>query len=188
MIHSILIDGDLGAGKSLSAVALTTHWALRAKVPLISNMTIKGAEKITCREDWSKIANYRDKGSILLLDEAQSILDSRTSQTKGQVKFTQLLAYIRKMKCLVVFTTPSIDLVDVRVRQRLSLRIYVSRVKNRIVWDMFDPYTGVYRGAKTIKSNTMEKFYDLYDTYEVIAPVELPDDLSAYLNNTPGGR
>lgn len=181
MIHSILFDGDLGAGKTLSAVALASNWSVRAKVPLVSNMTIKGAVKINKKEDWSFLARFRQKGSVLLLDEAQSILDSRTSQIKGQVKFTEALAYLRKMRCLVIFTTPSLDLVDVRVRQRLSVRIYVSRIKNKIVWDIYDPYTGIYRGAKAIKQETMSRFYPLYDTYELISPIELPTDLSDFL-------
>lgn len=181
MIHSVLLDGDLGSGKSLSAVAMATHWSSVARVPLLSNMTIKGSKKIEQKADWGLIAQCRERGSILLLDEAQSLLDSRTSQTKGQVKFTEALAYLRKMRCLVIFTTPSLDLVDVRVRQRLSLRIYVSRLKDRIVWDIFDPYTGVFRGSKIIKQDTMKKFYDLYDTYELIPPIELPTDLNDFL-------
>ncbi|MDQ7094987.1 zonular occludens toxin domain-containing protein [Desulfosporosinus sp. PR] len=187
MYHSILFDGDLGSGKTLSAVALATHWSSASGVPLLSNMTIKGSRKIEEKEDWALIAQCRDKGSILLLDEAQSLLDSRTSQTKGQVKFTEALAYLRKMRCLVIFTTPSLDLVDVRVRQRLSLRIYVSKVKDRIMWDIFDPYTGVFKCSKLIKQSTMSQFYGLYDTFELIPPIELPTDLNDFLARPLGG-
>lgn len=191
MITSVLLDGELGSGKTLSAVALAYRWAMMAKVPLLSNMTLEKItkkkeiviqpEKIACHKDWNKIVSYRERGSVLLLDEAQSVLDSRTSMTKGQVKFTEFLAYLRKMRCVVIFTTPSMDLVDVRVRQRLTYWYHVSKVGNNIGWDIYDAYTGEFKTSKVIKLEFMKQIYNLYDTYELIQPVELPTDLTDFL-------
>lgn len=177
MITSLLFDGDLGAGKTLSAVALAVSLASGSGVPLLSNMTIQGAEKIETVEDWAKISSYRHTGSVVLLDEAQSVLDSRTSQTKGQVRFTEFLMYLRKMRCVVIFTTPSYNMVDLRVRERLNFRIHVSRVRGRVIWDIYDAYTDEFQKSRVFKQERFQSYYGLYDTYEIIAPIELPTDL-----------
>ena len=184
MICAILLDGDLGAGKTLSAVALASIWAAKAKLPLLSNMTVKGSFKIEHMEDWAKIPDFRERGSILLLDEAQSLLDSRTSQTKGQIKFTNFLQYLRKMRCLVIFTTPNFKYVDVRVRERVSYRIYVSRVGHKVVWDIFNPSTDAFIKTKILSGEKLKRFYPLYDTFELVSPVELPTDLRTLLGES----
>lgn len=181
MITSLLFDGDLGSGKTLSAVMSAFRWANSANVPILSNMSIEGGIKLNTGEDLYKIADFAERGSILLIDEAQSVLDSRTSQTKGQVKFTQFLQYLRKMRCLVIYTTPDYSMVDVRVRQRLSYRVHVSRLRGRMVWDYYEPSSDRYIRSRIIKPDKYKLFYDLYDTYEIVPVIELPTDLSAML-------
>lgn len=176
--RALIFTGDLGAGKTLSAVALAMIWSYQGNVPVLANFPVKGGERIECLEDWKKIVSYRESGSVVILDEASTILDSRTSQTKAHVKFTQFLQFLRKMRCIIMFTVPEIELVDVRVRRRISYHVHVSRIKGKMVWDVYDGQ-GIFLYSKIIKLDAINEFHQFYDSYELVEEVELPTDLKS---------
>lgn len=176
--RTLIFTGDLGAGKTLSAVALALIWSHQGNVPVLANFPVEGGQLIQGLEDWKKIVDYRESGSVVILDEASTILDSRTSQTKAQVKFTQFLQFLRKMRCIIIFTVPEIDLVDIRVRRRISYHVHVSRIKGKMVWDVYDGQ-GIFLYSKIIKLEVINLFHQFYDSYELVEEVELPSDLKS---------
>ena len=187
MITSILMTGELGAGKSLSAVMLAVLLSSGSsvpeqEVPIFSNITLfhENYKPIRSESDWHNIVDYRKSGSILLLDETQSLLDSRQSMSKGNIQLTRFLAYLRKMRCLLIMTCPDYSMVDKRVRDMLSKHVHVTKHSGSTYWTIENPRDDSYVKTKRF-TDGLEAIYPYYDTYELVAPIEIPNKLEDFI-------
>lgn len=186
MTKLIMFSGELGSYKTSSAVALAIRSSLKSsrdlkvKIPIISNMPIKDFENYEPLEgpnDWAKLYQYSRFGSVLYLDELQSLLDSRQSQTRANIRFTQAMYYFRKLKTVFVSTTPDWTSVDIRVRNILTYHIHLSRHKQKIIFDIYNPISDRFIGSKIKPIDTIEPYHKYFDTNSIIFPVQVPDTL-----------
>ncbi|MDJ0304558.1 MULTISPECIES: zonular occludens toxin domain-containing protein [Dehalobacter] len=189
MITSILFSGQLGSGKSVSAVSCAvsaSELCTRStgyKVPIFSNITLKHPNFIPLENEdsWRQIVPYRDQGgSIVLLDETQSLLDSRLSGSKSNIRLTQFFSYLRKLKSVLILTTPAYNMVDVRVRLMLTYHIYVHRQNKRVAWDIFHAVDDSFVKSRLIPASYTE-FFKYYDTNELVIPVSVPENLQSFM-------
>lgn len=118
-----------GSGKTLWAVHLAKYY-LKNKLPVYSNSYIKDCFVLPL--NWYDF-QYQ-KGSLIILDEAQLLYNCRDYSTKDkQEMFKKILTYltmVRHYDIEIIFITQSINRLDVQIR---------------------DLATDVYRLKKTIK-------------------------------------
>lgn len=118
-----------GSGKTLWGVHLAKYY-LKNRLPVYSNSYIKDCFVLPL--NWY---DYQyEKGSLIILDEAQLLYNCRDYSTKDkQEMFRKILTYltmVRHYDIEIIFITQSINRLDVQIR---------------------DLATDVYRLKKTIK-------------------------------------
>jgi hypothetical protein len=104
----VCYQGTLGAGKTLSMTRAGAA-AFAAGQRIYANYDTVFAEPI---ESIKHLFQLRD--AVLMLDELQSILDSR--EFKNNAGITQWILIVRKLGLSILYTTQFLGQVDLRVR------------------------------------------------------------------------
>jgi hypothetical protein len=116
--------GNMGKGKTLSAVRYLYKW-FRKGFTIYSNIHLKfphihiGMQELI---DYANAETYLDK-SIVFLDEAHTLLDSRNSASKRNKILTYFIVLTRKMGCNLVYTTQRYHQIDKRLRDNSDVVI-----------------------------------------------------------------
>src|SRR5690625_752612 len=186
MAYHIFIEGGLGAGKTLTMSLLAHHWRYKVQqaggdIALFSNYDLKDAHGMYHYKDWYDVA--KAQGSICCWDEAQMAFDSRQALRSKSVYATQLLMYVRKMKSIQMYCSPSINNIDSRIRQVVEVLISVTKGGKRgIVLNFFDYQSkqfganGKFLHSQFIPQWKLEQIYklNLYDTHNMVQGFPLP--------------
>lgn len=177
----ILVCGLLGSGKTL---LLTYFASLEKKTNIYANFNIKvpNFKRVSPSELENIIAG------LLLIDEAYSWLESRTSGSIENRYLTNRVGFnSRKRELTVVVSAQILSSIDVRFRKLAEYIImamgyskkydgYVYYISDRVTTRIF-----------VLPMKTAKKLYKIYDTLEVesdSAPTEFePDRLNEYINN-----
>ncbi|MCG7218199.1 hypothetical protein MF069_36485 [Paenibacillus mucilaginosus] len=170
-----IIDGFLGAGKTLGMSLLSLYFQSQSNCTLYSNYGLAGSKEFTHYEQFLDVA--KEPSSIICLDEAHTDLDSRSSTTNVVKYFTHLIFYLRKLRCTLMLSTPSIENLDARVRLIANLYVMVSKDKKYFYYDMYDMQK--LRHLKRYKIRQADAFSvaaKAYDTYNIVLPVEFPSE------------
>ncbi|GEL76572.1 zonular occludens toxin domain-containing protein [Tenuibacillus multivorans] len=187
MAYHIFIEGGLGAGKTLMMSTLAHHWRYKVRqaggdIALFSNYDLKDSSNMLNYQDWYDVA--KAQGSICCWDEAQMAFDSRQALKSKSVYATQLLMYVRKMKSIQIYCSPSINNIDSRIRQVVEVLVSVSKRGNRgIVLNFFDYQSkqfganGKFLHSQIIPRWKLEQIYkqNLYDTHNMVQGFPLPN-------------
>lgn len=188
MAYHIFIQGSLGAGKTLTMSLLAHHWRHKVRqaggdVALFSNYELKDSMNMLKYEDWYDVA--KAQGSICCWDESQMAFDSRQALKSSAVYATQLLMYVRKMKSIQMYCSPSISNVDSRIRQVVEVLINVrSRGNKGIAIDFFDYQAkqfgsnGKFLHSQFLPHWKVKQIYklNLYDTHNMVQGFPLPSN------------
>jgi hypothetical protein len=170
-----IIDGYLGAGKTLAMTLLSLYFQEQSGCALYSNYGIKGAKEFSHYEDFLLIAD--EPSSIVCLDEAHTDLDSRNFNTNAVKFFTHLIFYLRKLRCTLMLATPSIENLDSRVRAIANLYIHVTKNKSYFLYDFYDLQSGKYLKQYRIKQIDAFVCASMaFDTFNMVLPVTFPED------------
>ena len=173
-----MIMGLRGAGKSLYGTAFACALSKKTGLPILSNIGINfpGAERLTSLKQFAEAT-----GRICLLDEAHRNLDSRLWTNNKE--FTDILLYNRKRMKHVIYTTPHVRNLDVRIRDIVPILIVVQRPRHsdRITASWFDVERagGLDSLGDPMRVDVVRDrrvFFPLYSTWEEapILPYELP--------------
>lgn len=187
MPHFIFVEGNLGAGKTLTASIMAHYYRNRVlsaggNIELFSNYGLKDSYDMQHYTDWFKVADAQ--GSICVWDESQMVFDSRTALKSTQVFATHLLMYVRKMASVQIFISPSINNIDSRIRQLTEVLISVRKIGNRgMSLDYFDFQAqqfgnrGKFLHSRFIPASKLKKIFklNLYDTFTMIKGFPLPN-------------
>jgi hypothetical protein len=112
-----------------------------------------------------------------MLDEAHSDLDARNFNTNSVKFFTHLIFYLRKLRTTLMLATPALENLDSRVRAILNLYCHVTKDKEYFYYDMYDMQSMRHLGRYKIRiERAVELASMLYDTYNMVTPVEFPSD------------
>jgi hypothetical protein len=170
-----IIDGYLGAGKTLAMTLLSLYFQEKSGCALYSNYGIRESKEFNHYEDFLKIAD--ESSSIVCLDEAHTDLSSRDFNTNSVKYFTHLIYYLRKLRCTLLVATPSIDNLDSRVRGIAHLYIHVTKNKTHFLYDFYDLQSGRFLKQYRIKQKHAFICASMaYDTYSMVLPFTFPDD------------
>ncbi|MBU5682621.1 MAG: hypothetical protein QXI77_00940 [Nanopusillaceae archaeon] len=180
------IVGELGTGKTLSAVALTfRNWYSKNKV-VYSNIPLY---KIPYHLIESVEQLDAMRNGVVLADEMWTLINARRAISKRNQLVSSILLKSRKRELIYFFTTQSMSLIDKVVRQMIDFTAYPVLMGGDVYRN--EPYTVcklyVFKGYSQ-RLNPSQLFrtiiyktylvYGMYDTnYEVsdIIENEKPD-------------
>ncbi|WP_212677001.1 hypothetical protein [Paenibacillus sp. 7516] len=173
-------DGPLGAGKTLGMSVMAQYYRQKTGCTLYSNYGLKNSKLFTTFDQFLDIA--QQPSSIICLDEAHTDLDSRSGNTNVAKYFTHMLFYLRKLRCTLFFSSPSIANIEFRVRSIMNVYCQVQKNKNSFLYNMYDLQSE--RFLRTMKVNQKKVFsigHEIYDTHKMVVPIEFPEKKEDYL-------
>lgn len=155
-------QGTLGAGKTLS---MTRRGALAfsAGQKVYSNYECIFAEPITSLKHLLELRN-----AVLLLDELQTIVDSR--EFKNNINLTQWILIVRKLGLSILYTTQFLGQVDIRVRH-VTEYVYCCEKASYYGYPATKTYLVKWQGeggriVRTFVMPHTQELYNLYNTYD----------------------
>lgn len=174
-MNVVIIDGIMGAGKTLGMTLLTTYFSLKSGCTQYSNYGIRGSKPFTHYRDFIDVA--MQPSSVIALDESHTDLDSRNFNTNAVKFFTHLVFYFRKMRTTMFLATPIMETLDNRVRSVCNLYCRCSKDQNYFYYDMYDLQANRFLRRYKIKQElAFEIASQLYDTHNIVTPMEFPSD------------
>ena len=116
-------------------------------------------------------AGDEDRGKIWWMDEATAIANARQAMTKQNIAFTQMLEMMRSRGWVLVMCIPSVDRLDVYVRE-YRIRYLLTALEKS--WDEY--YVDVSRGFYELEfkyGQGLNTFHTIgYGTFGVMTPEE----------------
>lgn len=164
----IIVMGFRGVGKTLYSVALGCALSRRYELPILSNIGVNypGSERLRSIEHFAEAT-----GRVVIFDEAHRNLDAR--QWKDNKQFTDTLLYNRKRMKHVIYTTPHVRNLDVRIRDIVPILVVVDKVPGsdgiRASWFDVERAGGLDGNLKPFRVDRIPDktlYYGLYDTSE----------------------
>ena len=119
------VFGALRSGKTLMACRLGVTLARSLGLDLVSNIPVAGARRVSTMDDLAAL-----RGAVLVWDEVQVSLDSREWASEAARCLTRDMILWGKRGVICVYTSPSFQTVDVRLR-RLTQYVYVTAGRYR---------------------------------------------------------
>lgn len=170
-----VIDGYLGAGKTLAMSILAEFYRQRSGCALYSNYGIRRSFAFEHYNQFLELTQHYS--SIVCLDEAHTDLDSRSFNTNVAKFFSHLMFYFRKLRTTVFFATPDIENLDSRVRSICNLYIKADKDKHYFYYTMYDMQRMKFlKRYKIKKDNAFLIASNIYDTHNIVTPIEFPQD------------
>mgnify|MGYP001772909315 CR=1 FL=1 len=172
------IFGELGTGKTLSAVSLTFRNWIKKRTKVYSNIPLY---KIPYHliDSLDKLDMMRD--GVVLADEMWTLLNARRSTSKTNRLVSSILLKSRKRDLVYFFTSQLLDLIDKTVRRIIDFSAYPVLVGGEppIVCKLY-----VFKGTRQDPRALFRTLYyktplvfQMYDTrYEVVDIVENEND------------
>ncbi|OIJ07624.1 ATPase [Anaerobacillus arseniciselenatis] len=180
MAHHFFIQGPLGSGKTFLMSLLAHHWREKVMmnggdVKLFSNYGLKDSHDMSHFTDWYDVA--KAQGSICCWDEAQMAFSNRRWSKYGQGIATEIMMYVRKMKSVQMYCSPSIYNVDSRIRQIVEVLVDVRKIGDKGFTIIFTDFqTGMFMHKQFLPMWKAKKVFKqkLYDTYAMVQGFPLP--------------
>lgn len=168
-----LILGDYGSGKTL----FMTRQGVISEREVLGNYTIN-------IDNYQKIdpLDLKDIGfnRLVLLDEIYTWLESRISSSHLNLYLTSITSQSRHRTIDVMGTLHLFSSVDIRFRAMVHRIVKCSRIpskkKPQEEWDFNYKIMNTYSGktiSKTLRYRNAIKYFPLYDTYELIEPIDI---------------
>jgi DNA helicase HerA-like ATPase len=170
----ILVDGNRGMGKTLTAVKEAYAFGLKG-YKILSNLKLDFPDK---NIDWNTykmrdVMEYAKsknelKDIVVLMDELQILLDSRMSMTKRNILISYFLMQTRKRNVHIIGTTQYLHQVDKRIRSTCDMFISSRYDKKKdIVLNRL-----YYNNMISYRSFKGSDYFSFYDTNFIIDPFE----------------
>lgn len=187
-MNVVILDGILGAGKTLGMTLLVKYFQSLSGCELYSNFGVNGSKPITNYRDFLDVA--KQPSSLIALDESHTDLDARNFMSNSVKFFTHLVFYLRKMRTTMFLATPSIDTLDGRVISVCNLYCRCSKNKTHFFYDMYDLQSGKHlKRYKIAHESAWFLGQEFYDTEDIVTPLEFPSertDFKAFLYELKG--
>lgn len=175
------IEGGIGSGKTI----LMTRYLykdFKRKKAIYSNYGLKFKHEII---DMSKILEMHDnkfnlRDCSLGIDEITVFADCRRSGSKLNRLISYFILQSRKRSVDIYFTTQNLQMIDFRLLDYMDFQILAKKVKDKKTGKEVQGYAQYQvfdiRDVNNIKRTKfimkLDKYYPLYDTMEVILPLQ----------------
>lgn len=181
MPNFVMIQGKLGAGKTMLASVLAQYWRIRSgnEAKLFSNYDMMDSRVFDSADVWTEVAEAH--GSAIIWDEAQTQFDRRNWQRNTFM--TQIFNYARKMRTIHVFVNPVGSNLDGRILDFIEIFFHVQKFPGRgIKIDVYEyqdqrygPW-GRYIKSLFIPWAKVKAIWrlNIYDTDSILYPFPVP--------------
>jgi len=119
------LEGPMGSGKTLSAVALAVNEKTQRDKRIMSNIRLNGIDYQLFDQDYL-IRNIESSTIFfdcsIILDNAYLYADSRRSQSNFNRIFSYLILQSRRRNVDIYITVPDLKMLDVRIRNSVDSR------------------------------------------------------------------
>lgn len=175
----VLYTGRRGCGKTLSMIkdAYKLH---EEGLKIYGNIETSFSEYV--ESDFMLNIHKTDLTDIvLLIDEIQTLIDSRRSARKGNVDFSYFIQQIRKRRIIILCTTQFTGTIDLRLRQHVDIlarpkydkELRVCEVTYIDLTSINDTFLNVIQDQEVIPNMISiaydaEQIFSLYDTNKII--------------------
>ena len=173
----VLYKGARGRGKTLTMIKDSYNYYLN-NWDIYSNMKSLKFAKYLSNEFILKIDKKEKKlyNCVLVIDEIQTLFDSRNSSTKESRNFSYFIQQIRKRDIILLTTTQFSNTMDKRLRQHIDIIVNPKFLKKYDVCEVFyvdlrtieDMEIGLSEPESCKLVYNAEKIFGLYDTKELI--------------------
>lgn len=184
-MNLIFFEGQMGNGKTLGMSIVAKDWAQRSGATLYSNYGLEGSKPFRSFEDFKDVAIQ--PSSIVCLDEIHNDIDSRDFNTNAVKYFSHIVFYLRKLRCILMMTSPLFENIESRVRNVTNVVVSVQKDKNYYYYPFYDLQQMKALKMKKIKKQSAHDCAAvIFDTYEMVTPLEYPssrDDFKRLLND-----
>lgn len=178
-MNVFILDGIMGAGKTLAMTLLCKYFQYRSGCALYSNNGIVGSHPFTHYNDFLHVVEQ--PSSLIALDESHNDFDARNFNTNAVKFFTHIVFYFRKMRTTMFLTTPLLDNLDGRVTGVCTIYCRCKKHKDVFQYDMYDLQSGKFLKRYTInKEKAFQLVGNFYDTHSMVTPMEWPNDRSDF--------
>src|SRR6056297_1406672 len=117
----VLYKGARGRGKTLTMIKDGLNYKYKGW-KVYSNMENQKIAEYISNEDILSIDKESDlKNCVLIIDEIQTLFDSRRSMKKENLNFSYFIQQIRKRNIILLCTTQYTNTVDLRLRQHIDI-------------------------------------------------------------------
>lgn len=159
----ILIHGRIGNGKTL----LLVYFATKLKRLIYSNFKLDLPNfRPFLLSELSKIPNNVN----IFLDEGYILSESRRSSSNLNLIMTYVYNQSRKTKRDIYITSQLYSAIDKRFRLQANLVIDCDKIGGNFFYTITNRENGLTT-IKCIPKEFTQKYFKLYDTYEIIKPV-----------------
>lgn len=119
-----LYRGRRGTGKTLTMVKDVLLYT-QNKWNVISNIHLadKIPHQVLSRQEIIELLHSDLRDYVLVLDEIQTIIDSRRSMKKDNMDFSYFIQQIRKKNIILLATTQYTRTVDIRFREHVDILV-----------------------------------------------------------------
>lgn len=180
-MHHMAITGGLGTGKTLWGTILANYWQMECakrgvKVEIFANYDVKGATRMESSESWYEVASA--DASVIIWDESHIHFNNRAWSQFSQNIVTQLAMYVRKMRSIQIYPTPSITMLDSRIRSVIEVEVKMSKTNKGYTLEFWDYQTNTFLRRVFMPMSKVKRIYklNLYDTHSFVTPVPMPND------------
>ena len=169
--------GGFGSGKTLLLAVFGYKLSFNPKYVVYSNFRIKNVEYLTPRKLLD--INPKEKKAVILLDEVYSWLDSRVSISKINRILSWVVLQSRKRNMDIIYSAQLGSSVDLRLRDMTDIIIYCECLGNPVKPKGFAYLIEWQKGFRNLRRRfffsfkTASKFFDVYDTREIVKPLGL---------------
>jgi hypothetical protein len=180
-MNLIFFEGQMGNGKTLGMSIVAKDWAQRSNCTLYSNFGLKGSKPFTSFNDFLDVAVQ--PSSIVCLDEIHNDIDSRDFNTNAVKYFSHIVFYLRKLRCILMMTSPLFENIESRVRNVTNIVVPVDKDQNYYYYPFYDLQRDNWLKQKRIKKELAEgAAAQIFDTYEMVTPLEYPANRDEFKN------
>lgn len=166
----IMYKGRRGCGKTLTMVKDAYNFYSKGW-EIYSNFNISIPYKKLSNEDIiNLINNQKIRDCVLLIDEIQTIIDSRRSMSKSNLNLSYFIQQIRKRGIVLLCTTQFTRTTDVRLREHVDIvvkpKIYPKYPVVEV--EYFDVTAEEEQGMPEVRTiiYNPERVFKLYNTEE----------------------
>ncbi len=173
-----VVQGDLGSGKTLFCVSML--WELSRMMPIVSNISLNFNYEPLNLE---KLIRCEYEDCAILVDEAYTLLDSRSSATTRNRLLSYVLLQSRKKSVHLIFTLQIFGSLDVRFRTLVGCLVTAQRVKSGFSYTL-EYSTGKRSRKKLPYQHASQHLFGLYNTDEIVSADGLEKDILAFKSHS----
>ena len=176
----IMYDGRMGSGKTSLMSLEALLYQKESNCTLFSNYGLSGSLPFTSFEDFKKVAVQ--PSSIICLDESHLDISNRDYAANSVKFFVNMVFFLRKMRATLMMTSPLFENIDTKVREVTNLYVHCSKQHDHFNYEYYDVERVRLIKTKRISRENIESIMPiLYDTYEMVVPLDYPTNRNEYL-------